>query len=92
MIASKQIQRPKLVLVVDDHEINRDALGIILEDDYQVLYVDFRRESVFQEDRFLRQSLAGLSLIDHLIDCGDLRIRQLVGISGKIRIGYGRQL
>ncbi|MBQ8109293.1 MAG: EAL domain-containing protein [Clostridia bacterium] len=37
MINSKQIQRPKLVLVVDDQEINRDALGVILEDDYEII-------------------------------------------------------
>ena len=30
MIKSKQIQRPKLVLIVDDQEINRDVLGSIL--------------------------------------------------------------
>ena len=40
MIESKQIQRHKLVLVVDDHEINRDALGIILEDEYEVIYAE----------------------------------------------------
>ena len=40
MIKSKQIQRPQLVLIVDDHEINRDSLGIILEDDYDVLYAE----------------------------------------------------
>ena len=33
MIESKQLQHRQLVLVVDDQEINRDALGIILEDD-----------------------------------------------------------
>ena len=32
MIKAKQIQRPQLLLVVDDQEINRDALGVILED------------------------------------------------------------
>lgn len=37
MIKSKQIQRPKLVLVVDDQEINRDALEVILEDDYEII-------------------------------------------------------
>ncbi len=38
MIDSKFIPRHRTVLVVDDQEINRDALGIILEDDYDVLY------------------------------------------------------
>ena len=40
MIHSKQIQRQKLVLVVDDQEINRDALGVILEDDYEIIYAE----------------------------------------------------
>ena len=40
MIQSKQIERPKLVLVVDDHEINRDALGVILEDAYHIIYAE----------------------------------------------------
>ena len=37
MITTKQIQRSKLVLIVDDQEINRDALEVILEDDYEIL-------------------------------------------------------
>ena len=40
MIDSKKIQRPRLVLVVDDHEINRDLLGMILEDDYEVIFAE----------------------------------------------------
>ena len=40
MIHSKQIQRPQRVLVVDDQEINRDALGVILEDQYEVLFAE----------------------------------------------------
>ena len=46
MIRSKQIQRPQLVLVVDDQEINRDALGIILEDDYDVIYAQNGKEAL----------------------------------------------
>ena len=38
MLKSKQIQKPRRVLVVDDQEINRDALGIILEEEYEVIY------------------------------------------------------
>ena len=37
MIRSKQIQRPQMVLVVDDQEIFRDSLKVILEDDYDVI-------------------------------------------------------
>lgn len=46
MIKSKQIQKPQQVLVVDDHEINRDALGIILEEDYEVLYAVNGKEAL----------------------------------------------
>ena len=38
MIISKQIQKPRQVLVVDDQELNRDILGMILEDYYSVIY------------------------------------------------------
>lgn len=48
MIESTQMQRPKLVLVVDDQEINRDSLGIILEDDYEILYAENGKEAVEQ--------------------------------------------
>ena len=37
MIQTQKIKRPQLVLVVDDQEINRDALEIILEDHYEVI-------------------------------------------------------
>ena len=46
MIVSKQIQRPHKVLVVDDQEINRDALGVILEDDYEVEYACDGKEAL----------------------------------------------
>lgn len=46
MLESKRIQRPQLVLVVDDHEINRDVLGIILEDDYEVIYASNGQEAL----------------------------------------------
>ena len=38
MIVSEVIRKPKLVLVVDDQEINRDALEVILEDDYKIIF------------------------------------------------------
>jgi len=46
MIVSKKILRPQLVLVVDDQEINRDVLGIILEDDYEVIYATNGKEAL----------------------------------------------
>ena len=47
MIAER-INRPQLVLVVDDQEINRDALGVILEDDYNVIYAENGQEALDQ--------------------------------------------
>ncbi|MBR4910532.1 MAG: EAL domain-containing protein [Clostridia bacterium] len=38
MMITKQIQKPHKVLVVDDQELNRDILGMILEDGYDVIY------------------------------------------------------
>ena len=46
MLKSKKIQRPQLVLVVDDQEINRDVLGVILEDDYEVIYAENGKEAL----------------------------------------------
>lgn len=46
MIESNRIQRPRLVLVVDDHEINRDALEVILENDYEVIFATNGKEAL----------------------------------------------
>ena len=46
MIKPKQIQRIRHVLVVDDQEINRDALGVILEDHYDVLYAENGKQAL----------------------------------------------
>ncbi|MBO4385088.1 MAG: EAL domain-containing protein [Clostridia bacterium] len=46
MIQSKQIQRVHRILVVDDQEINRDALGVILEDQYEVEYTENGKEAL----------------------------------------------
>ena len=40
MIQSRELNRRPLVLVVEDQEINRDVLGMILEDDYDVIYAE----------------------------------------------------
>ena len=42
------MQRPKLVLVVDDQEINRDSLEIILKDDYEIIYAENGKEAIDQ--------------------------------------------
>ena len=46
MIKAKQIERPKLVLIVDDLEINREVLGFVLEDYYNVIYAENGREAL----------------------------------------------
>ena len=46
MIDSKKIQHPRYVLIVDDQELNRDILGVILEDDYELLYAENGREAL----------------------------------------------
>jgi len=46
MIESQVINSSQLVLVVDDQEINRDVLGIILEDDYEVIYATNGKEAL----------------------------------------------
>ena len=48
MIESARIQRRQLVLVVDDQEINRDSLGITLEDDYDVIFACNGKEALEQ--------------------------------------------
>ncbi len=40
MIQSTVINRRRKVLVVEDQELNRDVLGMILEDEYDVLYAE----------------------------------------------------
>ena len=46
MIRSKQIERPKLVLIADDIEINQDALEVVLEDDYNLLFAENGKEAL----------------------------------------------
>ncbi len=48
MIDSGSIKRPQLVLVVDDYEINRDVLEIILEDRYEVIFARDGQEALDQ--------------------------------------------
>ena len=59
MIQSEQIQKPQLVLVVDDQEINRDALTVILEDQYETLEAENGREAL----DIMRQHAEDLSIV-----------------------------
>ena len=40
------VKKPQLVLIVDDQEINRDVLGMILEDDYETIYASNGQEAL----------------------------------------------
>ena len=57
MIKSKQFKKPQLVLIVDDQEINRDVLGMILEDDYDIIYATNGREALQMIEEY-RDSLS----------------------------------
>ena len=59
MINSKQIQRPQLVLIVDDQEINRDALEVTLEDYYELIYAENGEEALEQ----MRRHIDDLSIV-----------------------------
>ncbi|MBO7702190.1 MAG: EAL domain-containing protein [Eggerthellaceae bacterium] len=48
MIASKQIDHRRLVLIVDDQEINRDALEVTLEDEYDLVFASNGKEALEQ--------------------------------------------
>ena len=64
MIRSKQIDRPQVVLVVDDQEINRDALGVILEDYYEVIYAENGKEALeLMNEHFDELSIVLLDLM-----------------------------
>ena len=69
MIESKQLERPQLVLVVDDLEINRDVLGTILEDSYELIYAENGREAMELVAQYQdRLSLVLLDLIMPVMD------------------------
>lgn len=60
MIQSEKIQRRRLVLVVEDQEINQMVLGDILEEDgYEVIYADNGEEGL----EAIQQNIASLSII-----------------------------
>ena len=59
MIQSEQIQLRRQVLVVEDQELNRDILGMILEDHYDVLYAENGAEAL----DIIREHPDSLSLV-----------------------------
>ena len=62
MIESTQIQRPQMVLVVDDQEIHRDVLEMILEDQYEVIMAENGQEAL--EQMYAHQDELSLVLLD----------------------------
>lgn len=46
MIHKKELEKPQWLLVVDDQELNRDVLGMILEDDYEIIYAENGQEAL----------------------------------------------
>ena len=69
MLLSKQIQRPKLVLVVDDQEINRDVLGVILENDYEIIYAENGAQALEEIEKNVdRLSIVLLDLMMPVMD------------------------
>ena len=64
MIKSKELKKPQLVLIVDDQEINRDVLGMILEDFYDIIYASNGREALQMIEEYRdRLSVVLLDLI-----------------------------
>ncbi|MBR6873207.1 MAG: response regulator [Ruminococcus sp.] len=59
MLASEHIGKPHRVLVVDDQEINRDLLGLVLEDRYEVLFAEDGAEAL----DMIQQNINSLSLV-----------------------------
>lgn len=69
MIISKQLNKPQLVLIVDDQEINREVLGMILEDDYEILYASDGEEALEMIQRYRDQlSIVLLDLLMPKLD------------------------
>ncbi len=59
MMRTQQIQRPRMVLVVDDQEINRDALEVILGDAYEIITAENGEEALTQ----MREHSRELSIV-----------------------------
>ena len=59
MIRSKQLKKRQQVLVVDDQELNRDVLGAVLEEEYDVIYASDGVEAL----EAIRENIDSLSLV-----------------------------
>ena len=61
MIETKQIERPKLILIADDIELNRDALEVVLDGQYNLLFAENGKEAL-EIMRMHREDLSMLIL------------------------------
>lgn len=84
MIQSNNIKSPQLVLIVDDQEINRDVLGMILEDDYDIIYACDGKEALEKiieyKDKLsvvlmdlIMPEMDGFEVLEHMRAKGDLK-------------------
>ena len=69
MIQSKHIKSPQLVLIVDDQEINRDLLGMILEDYYDLIYACDGQEAIQKIEEY--QDKLSLIMLDLMMPVMD---------------------
>ena len=69
MIQSKHIKSPQLVLIVDDQEINRDVLGMILEDYYDLIYACDGQEAIQKIEEY--QDKLSLIMLDLMMPVMD---------------------
>ena len=64
MIQPKHLKSPQLVLIVDDQEINREVLGMMLKDYYELIYACDGKEAVQKIEEYQdKLSLIMLDLI-----------------------------
>ena len=69
MIKSGQIRRQRQVLVVEDQALNRDILGMILKNDYDILYAENGLEALeIMQDHLNTLSIVLLDLMMPVMD------------------------
>ena len=83
MIRSNSLKRPQFVLVVDDQEINRDVLGMILEDTYDIIYACDGKEALQKIGEYkdklcvilldlIMPEIDGFTVLSHVRNSGEL--------------------
>ena len=68
-MALKKLGHRRLVLVVEDQDINRDVLGMILEDEYDIIYATNGKEALESMEEYIdRLSIVLLDLMMPVMD------------------------